>query len=98
MNYKYIFGYEKIDNMLTGFIVGILAVGLAYVIQDSYYNLHALGEWGAGIKIDILKLSLLGALFSFLVFNYFDKVYAMKGNLIAVILIAVYLVYKIYWS
>ncbi|MCE2963289.1 MAG: hypothetical protein ACK5UE_09165 [Chitinophagales bacterium] len=98
MSYKRIIGYEKFDNMITGFILGIAAIAITYLLQDSFYNVSALGEWGAGIKLDMLKLSLLGALFIFLLLNYFDKVFAMKGVLIAVIIVAIYLVYKIYWN
>lgn len=98
MEFKRILGYEKFDNMITGFLLGLAAIAIAYILQDSFYNVSALGEWGAGIKLDMLKLSLLGALFIFLLLNYFDKVFAMKGVLIAVIMVAAYLVYKIYWS
>lgn len=98
MSYKRIIGYEKFDNMITGFILGIASITITYLLQDSFYNVSALGEWGAGIKLDMLKLSLLGALFIFLLLNYFDKVFAMKGVLIAVIIVASYLVYKIYWN
>jgi energy-converting hydrogenase Eha subunit A len=98
MDYRRIIGYEKIDNMLTGFLIGLLSIAIAYLLQDSFYNISALGSWGSGIKLDMLKLSLLGGLFSFLVLNYLDKVFAMKGVLMAVILMASYLVYKIYWS
>ncbi len=98
MSYKRIIGYEKFDNMITGFILGIASIAITYLLQDSFYNISALGEWGAGIKLDMLKLSLLGALFIFLLLNYFDKVFAMKGVLIAVIIVASYLVYKIYWN
>lgn len=98
MSYKRIIGYEKFDNMITGLILGIASIAITYLLQDSFYNVSALGEWGAGIKLDMLKLSLLGALFIFLLLNYFDKVFAMKGVLIAVIIVASYLVYKIYWN
>ena len=98
MDYKRIIGYEKFDNMITGFLLGLAAIAIAYILQDSFYNVSTLGEWGAAIKIDMLKLSLLGALFIFLLLNYFDKVFAMKGVLIAVIMVAIYLVYKIYSS
>jgi hypothetical protein len=84
--------------MITGFILGIASIAITYLLQDSFYNVSALGEWGAGIKLDMLKLSLLGALFIFLLLNYFDKVFAMKGVLISVIIVASYLVYKIYWN
>ncbi|MBL7789978.1 MAG: hypothetical protein JNL75_09155 [Chitinophagales bacterium] len=94
MNYKRIIGYEKLDNMITGFILGCLAIGLAYNLQIAYYNIEALGNYGEGIKDDILKLSLLGGLFTFLVLNYFDKVYAMKGVLLSVILVGIYFVYR----
>lgn len=98
MSYKRIIGYEKFDNMITGLLLGIASIAITYLLQDSFYNVSALGEWGAVIKLDMLKLSLLGALFIFLLLNYFDKVFAMKGVLIAVIIVASYLVYKIYWN
>jgi len=94
MSYKRIIGYEKLDNMITGFFIGISSIGIAYYLQLSHYKVDALGQFGDGIKDDILKLSLLGGLFSFLILNYFDKEFAMKGVLISVIIVGVYLVYK----
>jgi hypothetical protein len=98
MEYKRIIGYEKMDNMVTGFILGFLAIGLTYFAQMAYYNVDALGDIGAPIKVNILKLSLLGALFLFLLLNYFDKVFAMKGVLMSVIIVATYVVFKLFWN
>jgi len=98
MNYKRIVGYEKLDNMVTGFVIGLSTIGIAYLAQVSYYNVDILGEFGSSIKVNMLKLSLLGALFAFLLLNYFDKVFAMKGILISVILVASYVVYKLFWN
>jgi hypothetical protein len=64
----------------------------------TYYNVDALGELGSPIKVNILKLSLLGALFLFLLLNYFDKVFAMKGVLMSVIIVATYVVFKLFWN
>ena len=63
MEYKRIIGYEKLDNMLTGFILGFLAIGLAYFAQMTYYNVDALGELGSPIKVNILKLILWNLVF-----------------------------------
>jgi hypothetical protein len=98
MEYKRIIGYEKMDNIVTGFILGFLAIGLTYLAQMTYYNVDALGDLGAPIKVNILKLSLLGALFLFLLLNYFDKVFAMKGVLMSVIIVATYVVFKLFWN
>lgn len=98
MEYQRIIGYEKLDNMITGLILGFLAISIAYFAQISYYNVDALGELGSPIKVNILKLSLLGALFLFLLLNYFDKVFAMKGVLISVIIVATYVVFKLFWN
>ena len=98
MEYKRINGYEKMDNMVTGFILGFLAIGLTYFAQMAYYNVDALGDIGAPIKVNILKLSLLGALFLFLLLNYFDKVFAMKGVLMSVVIVATYVVFKLFWN
>jgi hypothetical protein len=98
MEYKRIIGYEKMDNMVTGFILGFLAIGLTYFAQMAYYNVDALGDIGAPIKVNILKLSLLGALLLFLLLNYFDKVFAMKGVLMSVIIVATYVVFKLFWN
>ncbi len=98
MEYKRIIGYEKMDNMVTGFILGFLTIGLTYLAQMTYYNVYVLGDLGAPIKVNILKLSLLGALFLFLLLNYFDKVFAMKGVLMSVIIVATYVVFKLFWN
>jgi hypothetical protein len=98
MEYKRIIGYEKMDNMVTGFILGFLTIGLTYLAQMTYYNVDVLGDLGAPIKVNILKLSLLGALFLFLLLNYFDKVFAMKGVLMSVIIVATYVVFKLFWN
>lgn len=97
MNWKRIIGYEPLDNMLTGLFIGFAAIFLAYYGQMAYYNVDALGNIGENIRVNILKLSLLGALFAFLLLNYFDKVFAMKGVLISVIIVAFYLVYKMFF-
>lgn len=91
--FRRIIGYEKLDNLFTGFCLGLISIALAYYFQVNYYKVDTLGSYGLDIKENILKLSLLGALFTFLILNYFDKVYAMKGVLISVILVAIYLVY-----
>ena len=95
---KRVIGYEKFDNVITGILLGVFGIVAAYYGQMAYYNVEALGIYGNSIQTSILKLSLLGALFIFLVLNYFEKMFAMKGVLLTVIIVAAYLVYKIYFS
>lgn len=96
MDIKHFIGYEKIDNLITGLICGFLAIGLTYFFQVRHYSVDQLGSLISEFQTPFLKLSLLGALFLFLVFNYFDKTYAMKGVLVSVIISAIYLVFKMY--
>lgn len=95
---KQIIGYEKLDNVLTGLVLGFIAIGGIYYFQSLYYRIETLGDYGVSFQIPFLKRSLLGALFIFLIFNYFDKTFAMKGVLLSVIIVGVYLVYKLFFS
>jgi len=94
---KNIIGYEKLDNALTGLLIGFGAIFFIYYFQLSYYHTDVLGEYGIDFKIPFLKRSLLGALFVFLLFNYFEKVYAMKGVLLSVFIVGIYLVIKMFF-
>jgi hypothetical protein len=96
MDIKRIIGYEKLDNMLTGLALGFAAIILAYYGQINYYAVDRIGVYISEFQTPFLKLSLLGALFLFLLFNYFDKTYAMRGVLLSVIITGIYLVIKIY--
>lgn len=96
--FKRIIGYEKIDNMITGIVLGFFVIFIAYYFQEAYYHIDVLGSFGDSIQVHILKLSLLAALFLFLVFNYLDKIFAMKGVLISVIITAFFIIYKLYFS
>ena len=98
MNIKRIIGYEKIDNVLTGFGLGTFAILLLYYFQGRYYSIGSLGYYALDFEIPFLKRALLGALIVFLVFNYFDKLYAMRGAILSVIMFGIYLVIKIFFS
>ena len=93
-SYRRWVGYDKLDNLWVGIIAGFIAMGAIYYSQTHYYNMSAMGEYADGFKIPFLKRSLLGALFVFLMFNYFDKTYAMKGVLFSVILVGLYIVFN----
>jgi hypothetical protein len=96
MDIKHIIGYEKLDNVVTGIIVGFLGIGTTYYWQVRHYSVDQLGNLISEFQTPFLKLSLLGALLLFLGFNYFDKTYAMKGVLVSVIITAIFLVFKMY--
>lgn len=94
MDYKRIIGYEKLDNMITGVIVGIIAIVGTFYAQVKYYSIGQIGSYSSEFELPFLKRSLLGALLAFLIFNYFDKTYAMKGVLLTVITMGVYIVFN----
>lgn len=97
MDIKHIIGYEKIDNMITGMILGFAAIILTYFGLTNHYSIDRIGDYSSEFQTPLLKLSLLGALFIFLLFNYLDKTYAMKGVLISVIITAIFLVIKMFF-
>jgi hypothetical protein len=94
MDIKCIVGYEKLDNMLTGIALGSMAIFMTYYGQIRYYAVDKIGSYSSEFDSPFLKRSLLGALLVFLIFNYFDKTYAMKGVLLTVIAMGIYLVIK----
>jgi hypothetical protein len=96
-NYKKYIGYEKLDNVITGMVLGFIAIVGLYYAQSSYYHTDSLGQFAIDFKIPFLKRALIGALIVFLVFNYLDKLYAMRGVLFALIVAGVYLLIKMFF-
>jgi hypothetical protein len=94
---KQILGYNYLDNLITGIILGTVAIILVYYIQVKFYGIASLGEYSEAFRVPFLKRSLLGGLAVFLGFNYFDKLYAMRGVLFAIILFGIYLVVKMFF-
>jgi hypothetical protein len=97
-NFKPYIGYELTDNVFTGMILGFIAVIGLYYAQSSFYNTEALGEYAIDFRIPFLKRALLGALLVFLIFNYLDKLYSMRGVLCSIIVCGIYLVIKMFFS
>lgn len=95
--YKRVIGYEWLDNVITGFLLGVLAIVLFYFLQEKYYHVDQLGVYGLDFKIPFLKRALIGTLLVFLIMNYLDKLYAMRGVLLALIIAGIYLVKEMFF-
>lgn len=89
---KSVLGYEIKDHVVSGFIVGLIAIGLVFFLQVKYYGLDAMPEFINDFKEPFLKRSLLGALAVFLLFNYMDKLYSSKGVVLSVVICGIYLI------
>lgn len=96
-NYKKYIGYEKLDNVFTGMVLGAIAIIGLYYAQSSYYHTDSLGQFAIDFKIPFLKRALIGSLIVFLLFNYFDKLYAMRGVLFSLIIAGIYLLIKMFF-
>ena len=95
--YKKYIGYELFDNVFTGLILGFIAIFGLYYAQSSYYHTDALGQFAIDFKIPFLKRALIGALIVFLIFNYLDKLYSMRGVLFSLIIAGIYLLTKMFF-
>lgn len=97
-NFKHIIGYHWLDNVLTGFLLGGLSIAVFQYAQIEYYHVDSFTADNSIFYIPFLKRSLLGGLVIFLLFNSLNKLYAMRGVLLAVIIFGIYLVKMMFFS
>lgn len=88
-NWKNYIGYDWLDNIITGFLIAALSMGLGFWLQIRFYSLSLLWSYSNEFLSPVLKLSILSILPCCLIFNYFDKLYAFKGALFCLILSAI---------
>ncbi len=94
MNWKEQIGYDWLDNVVTGFFIGLVCMVAAYYFQIRFYALQSLWAYNQNFIVPILKMSILAVLPACLLFNHFDKLYAFRGALIALVLAGTYFVVK----
>lgn len=86
-----VLGYEVKDHVISGLLVGLIAIGIGFYLQVKYNKVDLIPEYLDTFKEAFLKKSLLGALLVFLIFNYMDKLYSSKGVILSVIICGIYI-------
>jgi hypothetical protein len=94
MNWKEQIGYGKLDNVFTGFLIAVACMVVAYYFQIRFYALQSLWSYNQSFIVPIVKMSILAVLPACLIFNHFDKLYAFRGALIALVIAGIYFVVK----
>lgn len=95
---KNFIGYEKFDNIILGFIVGLIGILTIYLIQLKFYGIYNLWEHKGAFTIPFLKRSLLAAIPIFFAFSHFDKLFSARGVIFSIITVGIYLVKLIFFS
>jgi hypothetical protein len=94
MNWKEQIGYGKLDNVFAGFLIAVACMVAAYYFQIRFYALQSLWSYNQSFIVPIVKMSILAVLPACLIFNHFDKLYAFRGALIALVIAGIYFVVK----
>lgn len=90
-------GYEYSDNVILGFLCGILGILLIYYAQLKYYGIYNIWEHKGVFTIPFLKRSLMIGIPIFYLFSHFDKLFSARGVIISLISVGIYLIYLMFF-